>query len=231
MDALTNVNAQMRPHRSPAHMLADLDKTQPSCVISEILLPEIAGLDLQAVLLRDFPATAILFVTQACDLATAVQAMKQGAVDFLEKPVNTLTLLRSFNEARAMALAWHKTEHERKAVARCADELVDRERQMLPYLARGASNKEIVSELRLASRTVEHYRRTIFEKMRVESVLELARKWVLLCSRTPRCLELTHRYLELPHPISKCANPACTAAGTIIQSPTSASEQWRAAAE
>lgn len=216
---LSALDVTKRRYRKPTALLSELDNDQPACVITGIHLSEMTGLELQNVLLRDHPEVAVVFTTNETCPATAVNAMKQGAVDYLQKPVSKASLLDAVNKALAVAEVWHRLQAQRKDVHERARHLVDREWELLPLLATGWSNKEIADRIKISIRTVEHYRRTVLKKMGVSSALKLLRPWMLMRTRSPRCLELVRQEVETSRPLPRCPEPDCTAVGSVLQWP------------
>ncbi len=145
------------------------------CVIADIRMPDMDGLELQEELVRKGAALAVIIVTGHADVPLAVRAMKAGAVDFLEKPFDETALLASVSRAFDLA----KPSANRLAVNKDAEErftqLTERERQVLQLIVDGHANKVIAYHLSISPRTVELHRARVMDKMLARSVAELVR--------------------------------------------------------
>ena len=147
----------------------------PGCVLLDVRMPGPSGLDLQAALLRQGNALPVIFLTGYADVATSVQAMKAGAVDFLTKPIQREALF----EALQRALALDATEREARAQAaqlRAAfAALTPRERAVFDRVVAGQLNKQIAEALGIAERTVKLQRAQLMAKLGASSAAELGR--------------------------------------------------------
>lgn len=143
------------------------------CIVSDIRMPGMTGRALQAALREREDKTPLIFITGHGDVDMAVAALKAGADDFIEKPIDNVRLVKSIREAAA------KAHGEKAALDKVAnlrqryDALSERQREVMLYAAQGHSNKEIASLLGLSARTVEHYREWVMEKMNAKNVAEL----------------------------------------------------------
>jgi two-component system response regulator FixJ len=145
------------------------------CVIADIRMPDMDGLQLQEELARRSASLAVIIVTGHADVPLAVRAMKAGAIDFLEKPFAEETLLASV--ARAFQSAQSTLQRaavNQEALARLAL-LTERERQVLQLIVDGHANKVIAYHLSISPRTVELHRARVMDKMEARSVAELVR--------------------------------------------------------
>ena len=153
----------------------------PACLLLDLRMPGIDGLDLQQTLLSRGVSWPIVFFSGQGDVSSATRAMREGAVDFLVKPVDEPQLLQAVERAgeRAMAL------HERRRLERDAQErlarLTKREREVCELVARGLLNKQIAYELGTVEKTVKVHRGRMMRKLEVDSVAALVR----LLSRLP----------------------------------------------
>lgn len=145
----------------------------PACLVLDILLPDVSGLDLQKHMARDWPDLSILFVASHVDVMTAVRAMKAGAVDVLTGPARGSALLSALGEA---------IERSRKAVMREAKlvaleldyaSLSTREREVMALVASGLLNKQVGGELGISEITVKAHRGQAMRKMKARSFAEL----------------------------------------------------------
>jgi RNA polymerase sigma factor (sigma-70 family) len=147
----------------------------PACLVLDVRLPELSGLDLQTGLARAGVAIPIIFITGYGTVPTSVRAMKAGAADFLEKPVDEQQLLDAVHRALEQD---RRARQERAEVAerrRRLESLTPREREVLAYVVAGRLNKQIAAELGTSEKTVKVHRARVMEKMKVASLAELAR--------------------------------------------------------
>ena len=145
----------------------------PGCLVLDLRLPGMSGLELQEHLKRGRIEIPIVFVTAHGDVRTAVTAMQEGAVDFIEKPFSYRQAL-SIVEKAFQRDAENRGRHERQAdVASRIAALTDRERAVLRCVIAGKLNKTIADELEISVKTVEFHRAKVMEKMRAASVAEL----------------------------------------------------------
>ncbi len=151
----------------------------PGCILLDMHMPGLTGLQLQAFLLEAGSPLPIVFLSGDVDTATTVQAVKAGAEDFLTKPVTGDKLLRAIERATARSHVTIKEFSEHKAMLARAASLTPRERQVFALVVKGLLNKQIAGELGNTERTVKEQRRSVMEKMEVDSLAEL----VLVASR------------------------------------------------
>lgn len=154
----------------------DLHADCVACAVTDVLLPGMSGLTLQANLNMKHINLPLIFVTAAGDIGQCAMAMKAGAIDFMEKPCEKQRLLNDIHEALELDRQWYheyrKSETCRQRLAR----LTRRERQVMMQLvdrASSASSQQIAERLHISKRTVEHHRAAIKEKMQAHSLLEL----------------------------------------------------------
>jgi two-component system response regulator FixJ len=157
-------------------------KTAPDlfdgCVILDVRMPGMSGLELQKQLKSLGFRLPVIVMTLKGDMETAVRAMKGGAVDFIEKPFNDDALLGAINAALALALAPSRDREIKDAAERVA-ELSPRERQVLDALVAGRLTKQIGYDLGISPRTVEVHRTRMFARLRIHSIAEAVRLAVL----------------------------------------------------
>jgi FixJ family two-component response regulator len=145
----------------------------PACVVLDIRMPGLTGMDLQARLREQDSSLALIFITGHGDIPTSVRAMKAGAVDFLPKPFDDTQLL----DAVARALERNRREHaSRTALAGLRaryETLTGREREVMARIVTGKLNKQVADELGTVEKTIKVHRARVFEKMQVQSLAEL----------------------------------------------------------
>jgi len=147
----------------------------PACLVLDVKMPGLSGLDLQEELKSRNIIIPIIFITGHGDIPMSVQAMKTGAVDFLPKPFDDDNLLDSVKETLLKDSQAHADLNEQKHVLQRLDSLTTREHEVLTYLITGMLNKQIAYELNISERTVKAHRKQVLDKMGVNSIAELVR--------------------------------------------------------
>ena len=161
------------PYTSADDFLAAHDAQTPGCLVADVRMPGMNGLELQRTLLARGIDRAIIFVTGQGDIPTTVQAMKAGAVTFLSKPVRRAELVAAVREALLRDASGRAQHREREDFARRLASLTPRERQVLDLVATGMLNKQIAAELGAAEKTIKVHRGRIMEKMQVRTATAL----------------------------------------------------------
>lgn len=167
---------------SAVEFLEAHDPQEPGCLVADVRMPEMSGLELQRALLERGSDRAIVFITGQGDIPTTVRAMKAGAVSFLPKPVQRADLVAAVQEAILRDAEARAQQHERSDLVRRLASLTPRERQVLELVTTGMLNKQIAAELGAAEKTIKVHRGRIMEKMQVRTATAL----VGLLSRAER---------------------------------------------
>ncbi len=166
----------IRPYARPHDLLRDIESAPvTSCIVSDIRMPGLSGLELQQALNERGSAVPIIFITGHGDIEMAVSAIKAGAANFLEKPLNELRLVACIEDALSATEKRHAEASEMDALKARRASLTERERQVMDLAARGSTNRQIASQLDISFRTVEIHRGKVMEKMGVASLAELVR--------------------------------------------------------
>jgi len=147
----------------------------PGCVVLDISMPGLSGLDLQQELKAITPPLPIIFITGHGDIPTSVRAMKDGAVDFLTKPFDERDLLSVVAQAIARNVEARARYAEIQELQSRAANLTPREREVMVLVVRGLLNKQVAAELGTVEKTVKVHRARVIEKMGVESLADLVR--------------------------------------------------------
>jgi two-component system response regulator FixJ len=176
---LSTAGFAVRVHESAVAFLQDLPVPQVDCIVTDVRMPEMDGLELQRRLRANKIDVPVIVITGHGDVGLAVEAMKAGAVDFIEKPFDDEVLLGAIRSALARR-ARHARDQGRTAEIRHRLELLSaREREVLQGLVAGKANKVIAYDLGISPRTVEVYRANVMTKMQADSLSELVRMVLL----------------------------------------------------
>jgi FixJ family two-component response regulator len=160
---------------SPAAFLEAHDPATSGCLLLDLALPGLDGLEVQQALSAANCARPIVFITGRGDIPTTVQAMKGGAVDFLTKPVNDRDLLAAVRNAIEIDRAAREAQVEMDAMKQRLANLTPREREVLVHVVAGRLNKQIAADLGTVEKTIKVHRARIMEKMAVRSLADLVR--------------------------------------------------------
>jgi len=160
---------------SPQDFLARHNPAMPGCLVLDVAMPGLNGLEVQQALAAIGDERPIVFLTGHGDIPTSVEAMKRGAVDFLTKPVNAEVLLKAIHSAIVKDSVRRLERDEVEEFKQRLATLTPREREVLPYVISGRLNKQIAGELGTAEKTIKVHRARVMEKMKVQSVAELVR--------------------------------------------------------
>jgi RNA polymerase sigma factor (sigma-70 family) len=160
---------------SPKEFLEHRAESGPGCIVVDLCMPEMSGLELQDVVARSREPLPVIFLTGQGDIPTTVQAMKAGAMDFLTKPVDDRALLDVIARALAREIELRAALADQKAIESRFDSLTPREREVCVLVAQGLMNKEIAFQLGTSEKTIKVHRARVMEKLAVGSVAELVR--------------------------------------------------------
>jgi FixJ family two-component response regulator len=162
-------------HATAMEFLASASRSAPGCVVLDVQLPDINGLDLQARFIDSPAALPIVFVTGRGDIPMSVRAIQAGAVDFLTKPVQKQPLVDAISRAlQRDAENRTRRDHLRRVRDRY-EQLTAREREVFAHLIAGQLNKQVAFRLGTAERTIKAHRHNIMEKLGAHSMVDLVR--------------------------------------------------------
>jgi FixJ family two-component response regulator len=162
-----------RTWTSVSVFLAEHDPDLPGCLVTDLMMPDMTGIELQRRLVDQGCRRPIVFITGRGDMSTAVEGMRMGAVSFLPKPVSRASLVEALREALSKDAAARVVNIERQRVRQLLDSLTARERQVLELVARGLLNKQIAASLGTAEKTIKVHRGRLMHKMQVKSAAAL----------------------------------------------------------
>jgi two-component system response regulator FixJ len=172
---LRAANFNVVAYQSAVHFLEALTKDIDGCVITDVRMPVMSGLDLLRRLREQSCMIPVIVITGHGDIQLAVEAMKSGAMDFLEKPFDDERVLSAVRSALAARSAESERSGRRSEIEERLESLSQRERQVLDGLVAGLPNKTIAYDLGISPRTVEVYRANVMTKMQAGSLSELIR--------------------------------------------------------
>lgn len=158
---------------SGAELLQRLDNTRPSCIVLDVRLPGVSGLEIQRELQNSNSVAGVIFVTGHGDVPKAVRAMRHGAIDFLEKPFDDQVLLDRISDALAASATALARQGRREQLERKLAALTEREREVLSLVIAGKTSKAIAASLDISAKTVENHRHNLMAKAGVGSVAQL----------------------------------------------------------
>jgi two-component system response regulator FixJ len=172
---LDTVELEARTYDSAEAFLAAAPGLAPGCVVTDMRMPGMSGLDLVRRLRERAVEIPVIVITGHADVPLAVEAMKAGVADFIEKPFDDEVLLAAIRQALARGEDAEEREARQAAVRERLESLSARERQVLDALVAGRANKVIAYDLGISPRTVEVYRANVMTKMQAASLSELVR--------------------------------------------------------
>jgi len=172
---IRSMGLPVRTYASGAEFLGVWSDDPPGCLVLDIRMPGMSGLDLQQQLNARHSILPIIFITGHGDVPMAVEAMQAGALDFIQKPFRDQDLLDRISQALERDAANRRLLVEHSALRARLESLTPRETQVLRLVVAGRANKVIAGDLNLSQRTVEIHRSRVMEKMRAQSLAQLVR--------------------------------------------------------
>lgn len=183
---LQSVGFTVKAHPSASAFLADIPASPTGCLITDLRMPGLDGLQLLGELKKRHVEMPVLIITGHGDIPLAVEAMRAGALDFLEKPFDDQVILASVRMALTSQQEQNRQTGEKSEIAARIDQLSARERQVLEGLIAGHPNKVIAYDLGISIRTIEIYRANVMTKMRAASLSDLIRMTMTVPLPPPR---------------------------------------------
>ncbi len=181
---LKSVGLNVEAHSSAQEFLGSYNPLVPGCLVLDLRMPGLSGLELQEELSKREVSIPVIFITGHGDVSVAVQAMKAGAVDFVEKPFSDQFLLDTIQRAVTRDRQVRKSRADSEQTAERLEALTPREREVTGLVVKGKASKQIAAELHISQKTVEVHRMHIMEKLGARSVVDVVRT-VLGAQMTP----------------------------------------------
>lgn len=164
-----------RAHADAMTFLRMLDPVEPCCVVADVRMPGLSGLELLRHLRQRRVDAPVIIITGHADVAMAVEALKSGAADFIEKPFDEDVLLSAVERAQDRGARAFRERRQLEDILARADTLTPREREVMALVVQGLPNKAVAVELSISARTVEIHRGRVMEKMGAASLSDLVR--------------------------------------------------------
>jgi FixJ family two-component response regulator len=180
---ISSVGVDVESYASARDFLDRADLRGASCIITDVRMPGMSGLDFLDQLGRTLPGLPVILITGHADVPMAVRALKAGAFDFIPKPFNDQELLDTLQRALTRGERIQDWREDVTAIVERMDSLTPREKEVLHRVVKGQPNKVVASELGVSLKTVESHRAKVMEKMEAESLAELVR--MVLRAETP----------------------------------------------
>lgn len=177
---IASVGKKVEAFDSAESFLSAYDHAKPGCIVLDVRMPGLSGLELMEKLQGDSLAPPVILVTGHGDIPMSVRALKAGAFDFIEKPFSDQVLLERIQQALQADSVDRAAAHEQGEIARRAQRLTTRETQVFELVVEGKPNKVVAADLGLSQKTVEVHRAHVMEKMRAESFADLVKMAVAL---------------------------------------------------
>lgn len=181
---LESAGYQVAVFSSAERFLASRQAGGGACLLLDVRMPGLSGIEVQEELNRRGDGIPVIFLTGHGDVPMAVEAVKRGAFDFVEKPFGNSQLLALIEQAAALDAPARRERAEQQSAIVRLNTLTEREREVLQLVSVGRRNKQIAGELGISIKTVEAHRARAMEKMGATSIAEVVR--AMLSSRTPR---------------------------------------------
>jgi two-component system, LuxR family, response regulator FixJ len=172
---IESVGLSVETYPSAHRFLESYRPGRPGCLVLDMRMPGISGLELQEKLAQQQINLPVIIITGHGDVPMAVRAMKAGAVDFIEKPFNDQLLLDRIQHALEQDAEHRSTQAQREEVAARLTMLTPREREVMEMVVAGKPNKVVAAQLGVSAKTVEAHRARVMEKMQAKSLADLIR--------------------------------------------------------
>lgn len=175
---LSSLGFTIKTHGSAMELLEGLDGSVVGCILADVRMPGMTGLELLVELNRRQCSLPVIIITAHADVPMAVRALRSGAMDFFEKPVNGMALVDCINEALAHARASAEAAHKKAVINGRIEGLTNREADVARAIMDGKQNKQIAADLGISPKTVEIHRHNLMAKMEATTPADLVRQLV-----------------------------------------------------
>ena len=172
---LSAAGFEVRVYCDASDFLNKFNSAEPGCIVLDVWMPGLSGLDLQTVLAHRDDALPIIFLSGHSQIPDSVRAIQRGAVDFLTKPVEPAVLLDAVSRALSRDTVNRAKRARRQELRARYDRLTQREREVLPHLISGQLNKQAAGDLGISERTIKIHRARVLRKLGTDSMAELVR--------------------------------------------------------
>ena len=174
-DLMDSVGLKVQTYATAIDFLADYSAERLGCLVLDIRMPGMSGLELQKELNRRESMLPIILITGHCDVPMAVQAIREGALDFIQKPFRDQELLDRVNQALNSCNTQQNNQRQAQSVKNHIHDLTPREHQVMEMVIEGKANKVIAIDLGLSQRTIEVHRANVMHKLEARSLADLVR--------------------------------------------------------
>jgi RNA polymerase sigma factor (sigma-70 family) len=172
---LASVKMNVEAFASAEEFVASYRPERAGCLLTDVRMPGMSGLELQKWLAEKHTRIPVLVVTAHAEVPMAVEAMKAGAIEFVQKPYSPQRMLEQIRQAIKLDAQQRQQAAAGRQVTQLVSSLSPREREIMDLLLAGRNTKEIAKQLKLSTKTVDFHRRNLLEKMGVDNVVELSR--------------------------------------------------------
>jgi FixJ family two-component response regulator len=173
-----SVGVPSRAFQSAHKFLEHYDPRQPGCLVLDVFMPGMSGLELQDELNRRGAVIPVIFITGHADVPSAVAAVRNGAFNFLQKPFSNSELIANVREALELDRRSRQALAQQEAIRDRLASLTRREREVLEFIVQGLASKVMAEEMGLSKRTVELHRSRVMDKMGASSIAQLVRMFM-----------------------------------------------------
>ena len=173
--SIRSVGLNVETYASAQEFLDAFEPAQPGCLVLDVRMPGMSGLELQEFLHQRNIKVPIIMISGHGDIPIAVESVKKGAIDFIEKPFRDQVLLERIQKAVLKDQNNRREQNEQDKITSCLKNLTTRERQVMDRVVAGKANKVIAYDLGIKQKTVEFHRARVMQKMKAESIAELVK--------------------------------------------------------